>query len=112
VFDDTAPSARDPVSRRSDIYALRTVAYEMLAGEAPFTGPSVPAIVARLISEEPRSLTAQHNAAVLRALEKLPADRFSTAAEFVAAAMGGSPPATPAPGIAVSAVWTCGAVSG
>jgi eukaryotic-like serine/threonine-protein kinase len=84
------------VDARSDIYALGAVAYEMLAGEAPFTGPSVQAIVARLISEEPRSLAAQRKAvpehveaAVLRALEKLPADRFSTAAEFVAALAGG-----------------------
>jgi eukaryotic-like serine/threonine-protein kinase len=83
------------IDARSDIYALGAVAYEMLAGEAPFTGPSVQAIVARLITEEPRPLTAQRKAvpehveaAVLRALEKLPADRFATAAEFAAALSG------------------------
>ncbi len=80
------------IDARSDIYALGAVTYEMLVGEAPFTGPSVQAIVARLITEEPRALTTQRKAvpehleaAVLRALEKLPADRFATATEFAAA---------------------------
>ena len=80
------------IDARSDVYALAAVTYEMLAGEPPFTGPSVQAIVARLITEEPRSLASQRKAvpehveaAVLHALEKLPADRFATAADFAAA---------------------------
>ena len=47
------------IDARSDIYALGAVAYEMLAGEPPFTGPTVQAIVARLVSEQPRTLTVQ-----------------------------------------------------
>src|SRR5678809_176726 len=47
------------IDARSDIYALGAVAYEMLAGEPPFTGPTIQAIVARLVSEQPRGLTAQ-----------------------------------------------------
>ena len=77
---------------RSDIYALGCVLYEMLAGEPPFTGPTAQAIVARVMTEEPRSLTLQRrtipahvDAATRRALEKLPADRFASAAEFAAA---------------------------
>ncbi len=77
------------IDGRADIYALGAVLYEMLVGEAPFTGPSVQAIVARVMTEQPRSITSQRrsvpphvNAAVLRALEKLPADRFSSPAEF------------------------------
>jgi eukaryotic-like serine/threonine-protein kinase len=85
------------IDARSDIYALAAVTYEMIAGEAPFTGPSVQAIVARLLSESPRSLGAQRksvpehvDAAVLQALEKLPADRFATATEFSAALASGT----------------------
>ena len=47
------------IDARADIYALGAVTYEMLAGEAPFTGPSVQAIVARVITEQPRPLGVQ-----------------------------------------------------
>jgi len=80
------------IDGRADIYALGAVLYEMLVGEAPFTGPTVQAIVARVMTESPRPVTGQRksvpanvNAAVLRSLEKLPADRFHSAAEFATA---------------------------
>ena len=80
---------------RSDIYSLGCVAYEMLIGEPPFTGPTAQAIVARVVTEGPRALSVQRKsvpphveAAVLRALEKLPADRFATAREFADAMSG------------------------
>jgi hypothetical protein len=79
------------IDARTDQYALAAVTYEMLCGEPPFTGPSVQAIVARVLSEEPRPITTQRRAvppevegAVLRGLEKLPADRFASVAEFAA----------------------------
>src|SRR5690349_21194304 len=85
------------IDARSDVYALGAVTYEMLVGEPPFTGPSVQAIVARLLTEEPRSVGIQRKAvppaveaAVMHALEKLPADRFVTAAEFGAALTDGT----------------------
>jgi serine/threonine-protein kinase len=80
------------ISARSDVYALGCVLYEMLVGEPPFMGPTAQAIIARVMTEEPRTLTGQRKtippgveAAVFTALEKLPADRFGTAAEFAAA---------------------------
>ncbi|HJS48546.1 MAG TPA: protein kinase [Gemmatimonadales bacterium] len=88
---EQAMGQRD-LDARSDVYALGAVLYEMLAGEPPFTGPTAQAIVARVVTEEPRRLTAQRRtvpghveAAVLTALNKLPADRFASAAEFARA---------------------------
>ncbi len=83
------------ITARSDIYALGVVAYEMLTGDPPFTGSTTQSIVARVLTEEPRPIGPQRKsvpeeveAAVLTALEKLPADRFGSAAEF-AAVLGG-----------------------
>jgi eukaryotic-like serine/threonine-protein kinase len=80
------------ITARSDVYALGCVTYEMLVGEPPFTGPTAQAIIARVMTEDPRALTGQRKtippgveAAVLTALQKLPADRFATAADFAAA---------------------------
>jgi serine/threonine-protein kinase len=77
------------ITPRADVYALGAMTYEMLAGEPPFTGSSSQAIVARVLTEQPRSITAQRRtvpphveATVLRALEKLPADRWGSAKEF------------------------------
>ena len=67
----------------------------MLIGEPPFTGPSAQSIVAKVMTETPRELTAQRRsvpphvaAAVENALEKLPADRFATARDFADAVQG------------------------
>ncbi len=83
------------ITARSDVYAIGVVLYEMLTGDPPFTGSTAQAIVARVVTESPRPLHAQRHtipphveAAVLTALEKLPADRFGTAAEFAEALAG------------------------
>jgi len=86
------------ITARSDIYALGCVLYEMLVGEPPFTGPTAQSIVAKMMIDDPRppsasrrSIPAALEEATLRALERLPADRFSSAAEFVTALRGGAP---------------------
>jgi serine/threonine protein kinase len=80
------------ITARSDVYALGAVTYEMLSGEPPFTGPTAQAIVAKAMTEEPRPLHLARKTipeeveeAVRRALEKLPADRFESAAAFATA---------------------------
>ena len=80
------------IDARSDVYALGAVLYEMLAGDAPFSGSSVQAIVAKVLTERPTSLHLLRDTvpthleeAVFTALAKLPADRFASAAEFASA---------------------------
>jgi eukaryotic-like serine/threonine-protein kinase len=87
------------ITPKADIYALGVVLYEMLTGEPPFTGSTAQAIIARVMTESPRPLTLQRHtipphveAAVETALEKLPADRFGTAAEFAGALLDASRP--------------------
>jgi serine/threonine protein kinase len=77
---------------RSDVYSLGAVLYEMLAGEPPHTGATVQAVIAKLMTERPTRLKTVRDtvpegvdAAVARALAKVPADRFSSAAGFVSA---------------------------
>ena len=90
------------IDARSDIYALGAVTYEMLSGDAPFTGGSVQAIVAKVLSERPTSLhtvrdtvPAKVEQAVFTALAKLPADRFATARAFADALEATTPDAAP-----------------
>ena len=91
---EQATGERD-ITGRADIYALGAVTYEMLVGEPPFTGPSAQAIVTKVMTEDPRRLIPQRRSippaledAVLTALEKLPADRFESAADFARAMTG------------------------
>ncbi|MCL7970887.1 MAG: serine/threonine protein kinase, partial [marine benthic group bacterium] len=70
---------------RSDIYSLACVTYEMLAGEAPLAGRSPMITMTRRQEETPTSTSLLRDtvpppldAAVLKALARLPADRYST----------------------------------
>jgi len=80
------------IDGRSDQYSLACVVYEMLVGEPPFTGPTAQAVIARhsLDMVSPPSIVRSTisdavEGAVLRALSKVPADRYATTALFAEA---------------------------
>ena len=90
------------IDRRTDIYSLGAITYEMLTGEPPHSGTSAQAIIAKLMTEEVRPLTvlrrtvpAHVDAAVRHALHKLAADRFATAGDFALALTGARPVTMP-----------------
>jgi tRNA A-37 threonylcarbamoyl transferase component Bud32 len=91
------------LTARSDVYSLGCVLYEMLTGEPPFTGATVQALIAKMMSERPvppskvrDTVPPQVEAAVLGALAKLPADRLESAARFAEALDGRGGPGSPA----------------
>ena len=80
------------VDGRSDLYSLACMTYEMLAGEPPFMGKTAQAVIAkRLVEPAPHVSTLRDTvpvpieAALIRALARSPADRFSSASDFAAA---------------------------
>ena len=87
---EQAAGERD-IDARSDVYALGCMTYEMLAGDPPFVARSAAAVIARHMTDTaPPITTVRRNvsgavaAAVARALNKAPADRYATAGAFAA----------------------------
>jgi len=74
------------VDTRSDLYSLAVVAYEMLTGKQPFVADTPMQIVLKQISAPPPldMLNAPFARVLGRALSKMPDDRYTTAAEFLA----------------------------
>ena len=85
-------SGQGNIDGRSDIYSLACVVYEMIAGNVPYQGPTPDVIHARKALEPMPpirtvrpTVPAGIEEALRRGLAVIPADRFSTAGDFVAA---------------------------
>lgn len=79
-------TAEKNITSRSDVYSLAAVLYEMLTGNPPHTGASVQQIIMKIVTEDAvpvrtlrKSVPANVEAALSKALEKVPADRFESA---------------------------------
>ena len=88
---EQATGDRD-VDPRSDVYALGCVLYEMLAGQPPFSASTAQAVLVKILTADAPSITSERRTvpphvghALAKSLEKLPADRFTSAAEFASA---------------------------
>jgi serine/threonine protein kinase len=90
------------VDHRADLYATGIAMYAMLSGKVPFGGTNVTKVAQQHLVERPASLAtlrpglpAVAVAAVARALEKDPEDRFQSAQDFADALAGKDIPARP-----------------
>jgi serine/threonine-protein kinase len=95
----------EQVDSRSDIYSLACMLYEMLAGLPPYSGATPQAILARKVTEPVPGLRVVRDAvppvveaSIMKALAKVPADRFATVSGFLdaLAGRGFTPPPLPA----------------
>jgi eukaryotic-like serine/threonine-protein kinase len=82
-------TAEKEITPRSDVYSLASVLYEMLAGQPPHVGGPAQQVIMRIITERARPVSEFRKnvppnvvAALDKALEKLPADRFESAKAF------------------------------
>ncbi len=78
-----------PVDKRSDLYSVGVMLYEMVTGAKPITGDTSWAIMNAHVNQVPRapaalngSIPASLSLAILKALEKDPVARYQSASEF------------------------------
>ena len=98
------------IDPRTDQYSLAAVLFEMLAGDAPWTGATAQAMIARRLSEPAPSVRAVRpsvpghvDEAIRKALAPVAADRFGTMGEFVQALQVTATRGTPAASTAAPA---------
>jgi serine/threonine-protein kinase len=87
------------VDLRTDVWAIGVILYELLSGEAPFLGQSLPDISVKIAVEPPPSLRTKRpeisallEAIVLKCLEKERDNRFRTLGDFAVALAELAPP--------------------
>lgn len=95
-----------PLDARTDVYSLGIVLYEMATGRLPFTSDDIAALLLQQVKQPPPPITSfvpsfprSLEAVILKSLEKLPARRYQTAAQF-AEALEASVPSGNAPAAA------------
>ncbi|MDQ8165361.1 MAG: protein kinase [Gemmatimonadota bacterium] len=105
-------TAEKEITARSDQYSLASVLYEMLAGQPPHIGGAAQQVIMKIITESAqpvaairRTVPTNVSAALAKALEKLPADRFESA-KFFADALANPQFAAAAPGSATASTVT------
>jgi len=120
-------TGEEHIDHRADIYAFGALAYELLTGRPPFTGPTSQAILAAHVTEAPTPVTEGRasvppalEALIMRCLEKKPADRWQSAEEMLphleamATPSGGIQPTTAVMGQSAKArralLWPAAAV--
>ena len=97
-------SGDQTLDARTDVYSLGCVLFEMLAGEPPFTGPTVQAIIAKRLTQPVPSVRQSRptvpqaaERALRQALAPIPADRFATAGDLARALQMSATPRLSAP---------------
>ncbi|MEO7987806.1 MAG: protein kinase, partial [Gemmatimonadales bacterium] len=104
---EQAMGERNP-DARSDVYSLACVLYEMLGGEPPYTGLTAQALIAKRLADPVPSVRrlrptvpANVEAAIVKALAKVPADRFGSARAFAESLTRPAPAVSGLPSVAV-----------